>query len=836
MPVSTQITSQKFYSQYRNDEDWLTLPDDFTSFLIGNVGEKLRVVMQMNLRWNTGLDGSPQDGFAASGNTITRQAGSFFDDGFALGDTVSAYTSGGTIASPNIVADAVITYIDATTVIVDLAVSNPSPSYAFFIMEGKSNLEGCFFKYGLIENQESTNYDSKIDFNEQAYSVNGLVAAGVGVPLQMNEQDSANVKSWINGRVDVSFEGTLNTGTIKQYEIIHEFIILPYFIEGWLANLQNGTVPTLLNNNKALKYVFEADFRQSVNNPNESKIVDQDSVLGNTGFDGQNFNGFVNEFSVSNLVKTEVSSGNSTDAIIVTSKTRFTFDATKASGNFAGNEPVIVMISYLPEQADYLDPTKTVEENFLYDTLRAVTGGGAVSGSIIKDLDVTHVPATPTLNITVDFEYTAAQQAVLDNSKHYGVWVLVGSDVASFTVNKSNLLDDRSRLAVDVDQYVKNPDIPNLIRGNVQSLFFRHYREFGVDAGKTDVKGWVEDGYLWWVKFDKLTSQQSTIIGAKFHYAAFKDQNNWFPIRTHTFDIGPNSTIVPNQFSPQLDNQIIQVDGRRGFNLEQDDQFNLATFNTRPILDNSVEINEILTGFKLSWEEWEALQGADPVFFDPTNQYGNNGFNRESTHYQANGYTLRTLIVLEIEKDGVVTDYVISSPDFDVHTYDEDGNAKPRWACSLNTRSADSSINFNGAVKTDEDSRIVGTFTPQTYVSGLTYFAVIRIDDQLGNENSIRELSSMATVTGAFNAPSPISELKPLAGETGSLITDTGAVVRVECLIDHTKLQKGLCYKISCHLWQEGIGEFPEDPLVKSQDGLPLILSQASYETLEVTT
>ena len=460
MPVITQINSQKFFSQYRNDEDWLTLPNDTSFWLLGSMGEKLRVETEVSVRWGTGNDGSPGDGIGVSStdpNTFLRQAGSFLDDGFALGDQVVAHTNNVGINNADLVTEAsntVITYLDATTMTLSNPISNPQTTYSWVRIAGISDLEGCFFKYGLIENNESLNFQSKIDFNEQAYSSNGLVSAGVGVPLTLNEQDGNIVKSWHNGKVEVSFEGTNPANNIKDYKIVHEFYLLPYYVEGYLQNLQNQTLPLLFQNGQSLKYVFEADFRQTVNNPNEKKIITQSNVLGSTGWFNQNFNGFVNKFTISGLQRTEVSSGSTADGIIVDSKTRFNFEINNTSTDWLGTEFVIVGVSYLPDQADYAGSAaspnlNTVVENFLLDSKRAQAGGGAVSSTIVKDVTVTWPGAGPDadrLDVQVDFEYSAAQQALLDDSKNYVVWALVGSDVSTFTPDKSNQLDDRVAL------------------------------------------------------------------------------------------------------------------------------------------------------------------------------------------------------------------------------------------------------------------------------------------------------------------------------------------------------------------------------------------------------
>lgn len=834
MPIFKQITSQKFYSQYRNGETWSLLPNDTTSWLIGLVGEKLKCETTITIAWGSAGDGSPNDGIATSGSTATRNVGSWLDDGFSLGDTILAYTTGGSENSPNVANGATITFVDDTTMIVDTPFTNTSSNYSWIRFLGTSDLEGAFFKFGLIENSENLNFDSKIDNTEQSYSINGLVTAGAGTPLTMNPQNGGNVKAWQTGSVDCTYVSESTSGALKTYKIEHEFTLLPYFVDGWQSNISLQQLPTLFSNGKSLKYVFELDLRKTVNNPNEKKTITQENVLGNVGWFEQNFNGFINLFSISNLQKTV--SAVAVDNLIVSETNHVAFSIDRSSGSFLGSENVIVYVSKLPDFAAQTEPSRTFEENFVYDTKLATAGGGAVSSTIIQNLTVTH-PGGATLDVELDIVYSSAQQSLLSSTDKYLISCIVGSDVSTFTVNKSNQLDDRAALIVDSDFYQKNTDIDGLI-SEQQGYFFRHYRDYTHDPGKTDVKGWIEDGYLWNVKFNKFIRQDSEILSANFKIIAYNETTgDWFTISQYDFDIASNQVITTAQTAGAYPVQNININGTRNFNLEATDQFNFAKWEMNE--SGVVEQHDLLIGFKLNWEEWISLSGVDTVFFDPSNIYGNNGFNKNIYNYQTNGYKIRTCIDMEIEAENdddetVLTDYRILSPEFEVETYCSDGTSKPFWECRIVTADVTGVTNFNGIIKTDEDTRINAKFTPANGVTGHTYYAVIRLDDQLGNENSIRELSSMATVSGAFNAPSPNSELKPLSGQTGAQITDTGSAVFVDCLIDHTLIVPGVCYKISARLWREGLGEFPtdKDRLILSQSTEELVLSQDTINQL----
>jgi len=807
MPIVAQITSQKFYSQYRNGETWSSLPNDSTYYLIGTVGEKLRTEININISWGTDANGSPNDGFVVDGNTVTRQAGDFLAEGFNVGDTILLYWGSDTVSSPTY-SGVTVTYVDSTTMITNTLMSANPLQLSLIWIKGTSNLEGCLFKYGLIENAEATNYDSKIDGNEQAYTVQGIVTSGTADT--MTPISNSSVKSWQNGNVTCQFIGTTTNGTVKQYQIIHDFYILPYYLDGYLTNLQNGTLPSLFSGTNALKYVFEANFRTSVNNPNENKIASLSNINGAVTFYNKALNAAPNNYTISNVAIEEVSTGDTKSGILIDSKTRYNFDVNINSGTFVGTEEVIVGISYLPDSQD-LVTLETVEENYLLDTKIQTVGAGAVSSSIIKDLTVTD--NSTYLSIQADFEYSAAQQAKLDATKKYAVWVLIGSDLSLLPANGSNNADDRISLIVDVENYVLETDQPSGITARPSdSRFFRQYRNADNEAGKSDFKGWISDNYCWSVGLRMDYSKISEITAATFKLAAYNSTTgDIFTLQEQAFPITNNSVQVVNSSSPTGFVQNIDIQGNRGFNLETSDQFNAFNLTTRqdangqPFFSDNIQQYTALIGFKLNFEEWLSLPNANTIFID-TNE-PQNGLNKKASRYSlSNGYAIVSILEIEAENfaSSGSTTYQIISPDGEVYDFHEDGNEKPLYACKGIIRSEDGTQNYGTVINKNENCQIYFRFTPDTYTGGLDYFARISVDDVEGSIFSIRDLSSITGQVAGFNEASPISEMIPVTGLTGVEITDDSLNGRIEiiCHLDKNKVVVGKCYNIIGRLWE----------------------------------
>lgn len=827
MPINAQITSQKFYSQYRNGETWASLPNDSTYYLIGTIGEKIRTEININISWGTDANGSPNDGFIVDGNTVTRQSGDFLADGFNLGDTILLYWGSDTVSSPTY-SGVTITYVDSTTMITNTTMSANPLQLSLIWIKGTSDLEGCLFKYGLIENAEATNYDSKIDGNEQAYTVQGIVTSGTADA--MTPINNSAVKSWQNGSVTAQFIGTTTNGTVKQYQIIHDFYLLPYYVDGYLTNLQNGTLPTLFSGTNALKYVFEANFRTSVNNPNENKIAALSNISGAVTFFNKALNAAPNNYTISNVQIEEVSSGDPKTAILIDSKTRYNFDLEINSGTFLGSEEIIVGVSYLPDNQD-LEALETVEENYLLDTKIQTVGAGAVSSSIIQDLTATN--NITSLSIQVDFEYSAAQQAKLDSNKSYAVWVVIGSDTSLFPTNGSNNADDRISLIVDVQNYILETDqIDGITARPNESRFFRQYRNADNEPGKTDFKGWISDNYCWKLNLRMDYSKVMEITEATFKLGAYNETtDNFFELQSQAFPIVGNTNFVPVSSSPTGFVQSIDIQSTRGFNLEPSDQFNAFEFTTRldangqPFFIDNIQQYFTKIGFKLNFEEWLALPGADNIFFNSNEP--NDGLNKKASNYSlANGYVIAAFLELKAENvSSGSTEYRFYA-EGEVYDFHEDDQEKAAYACNGRILSEDGLTNYGTVINKNEDCRVFFRFVPDVYTSGLQYFARISCDDVEGSIFSIRDLSSITGNASGFNEASPISELIPLPGLTGVEITDDSLNGRIDivCQLDGDKVQVGKCYNLIGRLWE---GErLSGDEIDTSQGGDEVELSQ----------
>lgn len=762
--------SRKYFSELRNGSNFGSNTADFTTYLTGTVGEKMRAELTFVVRWFA--QSSSTDTFTVSGQDITRVTGNFLLDGFAVGDTVIGYTTGGgSKASPDVFAAATITYVDATT----MTISGVTPSagaYTTMYIYGTNALEGCVYESGLVGNTETTNFLSKIDGNSQKWTASGVYTAA---PSQVTATAFGSVNSWVDGSVKVLHSSLADSNTIQTIVITHDFVLQPLYVDGELINLSTGIAPAVW----PVKHVFRATFRGVLSNASDNKTVQVDTLNGSSSWFGITPNGATGTFTVSAPTYTGAAKISANGAVNVS------FTVTSNGSVFSAGVPFTVGIAALRDTSDYINTTTTFTENFMFETLRTTAGAAAANGTIITGL--TGTLSGQVLTVDFDVDYSTAQRAALSSSDSFLIWIV--NDGTS-TVNSAG-----SKMAsiVDVDTYEKSGDVSGLIELNKDQFeFLPHYFVDGSNTGYSDFKGWIEDGYLMkcFLNLFLNSTYQRQIKEMIWRVGAY-DGSDFFPLTSYSIPV-QGAVLAPNSAGATVPQ--FNINGSRGYALKSGDQFNqvyLKNYSGSLV----TETYELKVGFKIPWEDWVANPAVAAVFYNP-NQ-ANNGLNNNSYTKQTNGYSIVGVLDVTVD-DGQGTDtvYRFISPDGAVATYDRDGNVVPKYYGSIALFDATGAVTTNGDILSGEDTRIVATFTKASTFTLIDAEGVIRLDIENGGEFTIAECSSIWD--RAANAP-----LKPVSGETLCKVTVTSTQVKLECLIDHTKITTGATYRISARIWDE---------------------------------
>ena len=294
------VRERKFFRQFNNGQDFLSNPTDFATHLKGSLLNKLRALSLVEISWSTDASTSDPLTVVAADNSISRLIGNFITDGFSVGDSFDFYNP--SAAAGVIFSAEIISMSDKVMIFTPISGIVPSYGSQASWIEGYGEKTGAIFQYGLIENDDSINFISKIDGSDQGYYASGVGQGGsTGF---VNAEPLGSVIGWDTGPVKVRFVG--NNGYKKRYEVQHDFIITPYYTEGEIDDLKSGVLQELVRGDNSLKYVAQYEFRSVLSNPNSSIKGQDDLFLGSVAGAGENFNGFNNKYSLSNVVYTDV--------------------------------------------------------------------------------------------------------------------------------------------------------------------------------------------------------------------------------------------------------------------------------------------------------------------------------------------------------------------------------------------------------------------------------------------------------------------------------------------------------------------------------------------------
>jgi len=331
MAVQVDIISSKFFHQTENGDDFSINTTDFNENFAGINMQKIKCLQQLQIsnidRWDA-ASGDPDqlplrlsNPSGTSINIIRDDGGNFLQDGFLLNDDID-FQFFSILVGQVTYASGVVTFLNSGEMTISFSGSSPiGGSITVVQLVVTTRLKSLVYSFGLVEN--GGNFDIKnISTNEDQtwYSVSEIGAGATRSTAFINMDSSGIPKSWVSGSARVRYV----SGTAKQiFEIEHIFVI-PYFEVGGIEDLENSVYPDYLLGNATLKYVYKADFRTSLSNPNTSKIITVDNRLGSIGYFGETFNGFNSNYELSSVNYQEYATLSNSDGVLIGAKTKVT--------------------------------------------------------------------------------------------------------------------------------------------------------------------------------------------------------------------------------------------------------------------------------------------------------------------------------------------------------------------------------------------------------------------------------------------------------------------------------------------------------------------------------
>ena len=806
MAIQLTTTESKYFSEIKNGPLFDQNLGDFGTHLKGNLGERIKAQLTVQVSWRFDITKYT----ITNANTITITSGSFFTEGFSIGDTanITQRGVGGTSLTFTITS---ISSDGKQMVTSGAALVNGSfGNSTFDVIRGLTPLEGLKYKFNFIPNDATTTFISSIDETTLSYKADGIRTASPAAVVStwddtiLGSQTGNHQVTFDNdisdgGIVNVSNAVVFPLNSIQQFTIEHEFILFPYFLDGEVSNLETLVRPERIEAGISLKHVVDFEFRSTLSNPNTAKTGRFDNLLGKTSYFDENFGDEATQYSVSNVVLTR--GGDQVTGVDAIATTNVSFSVLNSDGvtnPFLTTQPAVAYVSLLPDSETYQASTESYEDTFIYESLRGLIDAVPNSGTIINNLDIDLVSTTQ-IDVSFDLTYNAAQQLKIDAGDDYLISFGVGDN--AITTDLSN----KSIIKVNLSEYIKNSDIPGLM--DVTKLeVYTHPMAFteGVTVGYTGYKGWVQDGIMWDWSFNLDRSLNAVLERFRVRLVALKTSDDtFFPLEDVEYDLsGQIITVGPPT------TQQIELDDSRGFPLVDGSIFNLKTFTTGTYLAP----NQPYTGqtaFKVNWQEWLSLPNADTVFYDPSEP--NNGLNQKASQYSLKeGYEIRLLIDADVSVNGAsVTNYIFKSPDATVLDFEEQDGTPITWTSIKETFDLDGA-NVNQEILTNADTNVKFTFTPDA-VPGLAslYWGIIRIEEANQPGVAICELST-------FRESKANNILKPLPGESHSKLSLNASVLCLECAIDYKKLDPAKLYNVYGRMGANDQTPIPA-PMVKVQ-------------------
>lgn len=795
MGIQIITLDTKFYNEFKNDVGFVSNLSDFTNNLTGSVMDNVKICQKINIEWFSNSTSSDVWTLILSPLSLERTSGSFKQDGFSVGDNAD-FISGWSISRTSpIEANITIDSISAdgkTIYITKNSGSFVQTSYTNAGIRGLTPLTASIYKFGLLENDESFNIESKVSLNDQGY-----YGSNIGFDTGGGARDTNFVTmirlgtstDWRTGSMKIRYIQNPTT-YLQQFEIEHEFTIVPYFLDGELPNLQNDVIPDLLDGLNSLKYSFSPGFRTVLSNPNSEKKSILNENLGSVSWFNESFNGFQNDYEVVSIAYEEEATTNNADGLLIGSKTKVTVVVQNNIGNFSVGERAGVYVSYLPKQTEYTNTVLTdLKENFLYDNAVNNGGVGAVGGQdFITNFEITNI-VTNTMTLTFDVDYSIAQKVRLSSlNAQSPINFLIGVQLGDVTLPSGN--SNRVIILADAKEYDVSADIPDLWSFPKFDIY-THEKQIGTDIGTTDAVVWNEDGIVVDYTMQIDLNKDALLNSMDFLLVAYD------PITKMTFELNKYSF---NMFPAVVSSGIQQliIDETRGYILKEDDQFNDVILsvgaNAAGLQDYDGRI-----GQKFSWQSWIENLNVDTVFFDAAEPQNNRNL-KTSNYSLLNGYEIRLAFFGNLFGTSTLgtqgfTNYLVLSPTITVFDYEKDGNVPPIWSCVIETFDETGTTNLGLSILSGQNTLFRSTWTnsggPVTTLDNR--YGINRIEKTNQPGYAITEMSSLNLPdSGQLLIPTGILTLLDLQIVGNNLV--------MECLIDGSLVVPGVDYNFSSRI------------------------------------
>lgn len=473
MSEGTQIVvvQKKWFSKYKNGSDFTELPSDFTVNMISNAFERLKYVA--TLRTWTRFD---LRDYYITDQSITISSGDF--PSVSVGDRCIIFFSGTpfglysfTIES---VKDNIIYYKDLVNT---APIPLPSTFAGVDTLIVVTDLTYLNYKWGLTPTNNTPTYQSYLDGQTLSYKATNIGERAT--PSSPRDTSFVNgAKSAVNsnagsfrvryvGQADIPYDNVGTFQSAQDYEIEHEFVV-QNFSENQIENIINSTLPDEYLGEVTLDYDTEFEFRTIETAPETSKIS-TDSIKGDLGFFGENFNDRPDIFSISDVEIRRVATNELLDNLASNEECQVSFTINSDENSFNINPTVI--INHFTMRTDFVNVKEDFETFFNFEDVRIQGISNSEDGLKISNALINTASSN---SLFISFNINISDISL------EGVGYFLSVNVGDFTLDST--ISNRSNKIVKTGRYQDNFDVLGLIGQPTHDLYLRDCTDFSIEG------------------------------------------------------------------------------------------------------------------------------------------------------------------------------------------------------------------------------------------------------------------------------------------------------------------------------------------------------------------
>lgn len=711
MATEIRISEQKFYDQLNNGDTFSSNLTSYATHLKGCAGSKIRLDMTVEIGTFKKLRNWQLLSFNSdTQKSITMSGVNWREEGFNIGDGVTLISADGTASGVGTVlaynGDELFISKDSGTWLSDNDGTRQTwGDSSFDYLANITNITALNYKYGLIENGEDINFLSPHTQTEQLFKIQDISTTPSAGAVANNPV--AGNKAWANGQVTCEYLGTFEdlnvnsqASTWKQFRIIHDFIITPFYLDGEKENISgNVEAPDRFLGTNSLKYVFSTGFLRSITDPNTERVKTFDLQDGSVAYYGESFNGNPNRYSISNLSYYDTTENKDVDRFSISNGVLFSFYITQdGSAPFLVGQNIVVGMANLKDVESYrYSTTLDWEDTFTFISARATDGAGGMAQDQFFNYFLFRLDDN-TCIMTVELRFSADQQSRMQEGDDYVIFAIIQDD--SELVNESG----QALVIVDVNQYSNNSDITGLYDTDRLELFAmpNDVNIDGSDVGFTNGYFNIEEGIDIFSRFWIDNALEGVLTRYSIDLVCVESTTGeTFTLRSIDFDL--SDSVMANGV------QYIALDDTRNYILKEGNQFNYLKIVT----DNKVGTKQyynVIAGMKMPWQSWKELIGANEEFFNLSKSFY--GLNNNSSNYNDIGnWELKIQTSADLLKDSVTTTYIKRSERIYIYDYDSDETGLETYDCSIGTYDRFGN-NIEGNIILSQYTELRGEFIP----------------------------------------------------------------------------------------------------------------------------